>query len=250
VRHTASPPVARASFSRLLLGIAAPLILGTAAQADPITVNYSTSMVITDIGVTGIPVVGYSSLIGATVTTQATTTYGTALNPLPSGVGSVLPLGEIAVTPPPVAYGVTWTSTYNDTPFYLTVTVNSVDGDTHAANPSSFVVEGYLDGTLSMNGPSSLTATFATPGSLPSSFPPGTIGSFSSGGQDTFLAIPSSTTTVSRPDGVPAGLSLAGGVVGEMAAPEPASVVVLALLGLAQGGAIRLRNRRRRDRVA
>jgi hypothetical protein len=55
------------------------------------------------------------------------------LNPLPSGVGSGLPLGEIAITPPPVAQGVQWSATYNDTPFYLTVNVNSVNGDTHVS---------------------------------------------------------------------------------------------------------------------
>ena len=237
-------------FSRALIWMAAILILGTAAQADPINVNYSTSMVITDIGVSGTPLVGYAGVSDATVTTQATTTFGTVLNPPPSGVGSILPLGEIAITPPPTALGMAWSTTYNDTPFYLTVAVSSVTGDSQAANPPSFVVEGYLNGTLSGNGPSSLTATFVRPDSLSSSFPAGTFGSFSSGGYDTFLSIPVSTASVSSPDGVPAGISIAGSLTGEMAAPEPASFVVLALLGLTQVGTVWLRNRRRRCRVA
>jgi hypothetical protein len=46
------------------------------------------------------------------------------------------------------------------------------------------------------------------------------------------------------------GVALVGGVVTEFAAPEPASFVVVALLGLAQVGTARLRNRRRRGLVA
>jgi hypothetical protein len=250
VRHTALQTPKRALSSRALVCITALLTLNAAAQADPININYSTSMVISDIGLSGPAVVGYSGLTGATVDTQATTTFGTVLNPAPSGVGSGLPLGEITITPPPLPYGEELNTTYNDTPFYLTVTVNSVNGDTQAANPSSYVVEGYLNGTILGNGPSSLTATFVTPGSLSSSFPAGTIASFSSSGYDTFLSIPSSTATISSPDGVPGGLSMMGGAVSEMAAPEPASFVVLALLGLAQVGAVRWRNRRRRGLVA
>jgi hypothetical protein len=251
VRHTSLQSPVRALLTRALVCISATLILGTVSHAEPINLDYSTSMVISDIGLNGTPVVGYSGINAATVTTQATTTFGTVLNPPPSGVGSVLPLGEITITPPSVAQGTSWSATYNDTPFYLTVSVNSENGDTHAANPPAFVVEGYLTGALSGNGPSSLTATFVRPESLSSSFPPGTIGSFSSGGYDTFLSIPSSTATISGPNGVPGGLSLAGGLVAEQAAPEPASFVVLALLGLARAGAVRLRSRRReRTRVA
>jgi hypothetical protein len=233
-----------------LLSIASLLLLGTAAQADPISVNYSTSMFISDIGRSGTAVVGYAGVTGATVSTQATTAYGTMLDPLPSGVGSGLPLGMIAITPPPVAQGVQWSTTYNDTPFYLTVKINSVNGDTQAAYPATYVVDGYLTGVLSSNGPSSLTATFVRPDSLSPSFPAGTIASFSAGGYDTFLSIPSGTTTIGAPDGVPAGLSLLGGVVAEYATPEPASLVVLGLLGLAQVGAYRMKNRRRRGLAA
>lgn len=232
--------------SKILLSIASLLLLGTAAQADPLNVNYSTSMVISDIGLSGPAVVGYAGLQGASVSTQASGGYGTVLNPLPSGVGSGLPLGEIAITPPAVAAGMPWTTTYNDTPFYLTVSVNSVDGNTNAAQPSTYVVDGMLNGTLSSNGPSSLTATFFTPSNLPSSFPQGTIASFSSGGQDTFLSIPQGTTTISSPDGVPGGLSLMGGAVSEFATPEPTSWIVLGLLGLGHVGTARFRGRRRR----
>ena len=81
---------------------------------------------------------------------------------------------------------------------------------------------------------------------LASSYPVGTIASFSSGGYETFLSVPSSTTTSSSP-GTNVGLSLLGQVVSEQATPtpEPSSLVVLGLLGLAQFGAYRLRNRRR-----
>jgi hypothetical protein len=233
-----------------VLSLASLIFLGTVAQADPINVNYSTSMFISDIGRSGTAVVGYAGVTGASLSTQAATGFGTVLNPLPSGVGSGLPLGEIAITPPPAAQGVQWSATYNDTPFYLTVNVNSVNGDTHAANPSSYVVDGYLTGSLSGSGPSSLTATFVRPDSVSPSYPAGTIASFSSGGYDTFLSIPYGTTTISSPNGIPAGLSLLGGVVAEYATPEPASLVVLGFLGLAQVGAFRTRSRRRRGLAA
>ncbi len=234
---------------RSLLFLASLLLAGTAAQADPISVNYSTSMVITDIGVSGTPVVGYVGVTNATVKTDASATYGAVLDPAPSGMGSVLPLGEIAITPPSGG-GSHATTTYDHTPFYLTVTVNSVNGDTQAANPRSYMVAGYLSGALASNGPSSLTATFLRPDSLSPSFPAGTIASFHSGGFDTFLSIPDATTSIGRPDGLPAGLSIAGGAVSVHAAPEPASFAVLALLVLAQAGVVGLLNRRRRGRGA
>jgi hypothetical protein len=46
------------------------------------------------------------------------------------------------------------------------------------------------------------------------------------------------------------GVALVGGVVTEFAAPEPASVLVVSLLGLALVGTARLRDRRRRDLIA
>jgi hypothetical protein len=167
------------------LFLASLLIAGTAAQADPISVNYSTSMSISDIGVSGPAVVGYVGVTGATVSTDAAATYGTVLDPLPSGLGSLLPLGEITIARLPG--NPSQTTTYDQTPFYLTVTVNSVNGDTNAADPRSYMVAGYLTSALTNNGPSSLTATFLRPDHLAPSFPMGTIASFQSGGNDTFL---------------------------------------------------------------
>lgn len=239
--HHASPQ----SPGRILLSLASLLLLGASAQADPINLNYSTSMYISDIGRTGTDVLGYAGVSGATVTTDATTGFGSTLNPLPTGMGTGIPLGEIAVSLPTTSGP--WSTTYNDTPFYLTISINSVNGDTNAAMPSTYIVDGFLTGVISSNGPSSLTATFVTPGALSSSFPAGTIASISSGGYDTFLSIPSSTTSIGSPDGPVAGLSLAGLAVGEQAVPtpEPSSLVVLGLLGLAQFGVFRLRARRR-----
>jgi hypothetical protein len=74
--------------------------LGTAARADAININYSTSMVITDIGVSGSPAVGYLGISGTTVDTLATTTIGAVLDPAASGVGSALSLGAFTFTPP------------------------------------------------------------------------------------------------------------------------------------------------------
>ena len=129
MRHASMHPPVRI-LSRLS-AIALLLVLGTAAQADPINVNYSTSMVISDIGVSGSPAVSYQGVTGATVNTLATATYGAVLDPAPSGVGSALSLGAFTFQPPTGG----GTTTYDNTPFYLSVTVNSVNGNAQAANP-------------------------------------------------------------------------------------------------------------------
>ena len=182
--------------------IAFLLVLGTAAQADAINVNvnYSTSMVISDIGVSGAPAVSYQSFTGATVSTLATATYGAVLDPAPSGVGSALSLGAFTFKPNPA--GVT---TYDNTPFYLSVTVNSVNGNTQAANPSTYTLDGFFSGTVTATGAQGFSAIFVTSPSLPHTIPPGTFGSFSSGGYDTFLSIPYTSIGVSNPGGIPAG---------------------------------------------
>jgi hypothetical protein len=246
VRHTALLLPRRTLLliaSLLMAGMA-----GTAAQAAPISVDYSTSMSITDIGVGGPPVVGYVGVTDAKVHTDVAATYGTVLNPLPSGMGSLLPLGEITIGRLPGNPG--QTTTYDHTPFYLTVTVNSLNGETHTANPQSYTVAGYLTGALTNDGPSSLTATFLRPDFQSASIPVGTIASLGSGGFDTFLSLPDGTTTISRPDGIPAGLTLGGVLISVQSAPEPGSFAILALLGLAQAGWIGLRNRPRRGQAA
>jgi hypothetical protein len=233
---------------RIVLSVVPLVLMATTAWADPIGINYSTSMVISDIGVTqgSLSLVPGNMLMNAALTTQAATGFGTTLDPAPSGVGTALPLGNLEVWVPPVGAGYHWTpTTYDNTPFYLTVTVNSLNGNAQAANPSSFTVGGYLNGTLSMNGPSSITATFERPDSVDPRFPQGTIGSFSAGGYDTFLSIPSGTVSSDNPVGA-GGMTLTGEVVAEFSAPEPASWIVLGLLGLAQVGAVRWRGRRRR----
>lgn len=243
MHHDSAHSLKRASFT-----IASVIFLAATARADSISVNYSTSMVISDIGVSGPQVLDYVGINGASVTSQATTTYGSVLDPAPGGSASLMPLGMIAITPTGGASG--WSTTYDHTPFYLSLTVNSVDGDAHAANPSTFMVAGYLTGVLSGNGPSSLTATFERPDSISSKFPRGTIGSISSGGHDTFLSITDSSTGIGSPTGAPAGLALGAAITSEYAAPEPSSWAILGILGAAQVGALRLRSGRRRGRAA
>jgi hypothetical protein len=230
-----------------LFPIAMLLILGTAAQADPININYSTSMVISDIGVSGSPAVNYQGVTGATVNTLATATYGAVLDPAPSGVGSALSLGAFTFHSPTGG----GTTIYDNTPFYLSVTVNSVNGNTQAANPSTYTVDGYLTGTVSATGSSSFTASFVRPDWLAPTFPAGLIGSFSSGGYDTFLSIPSGSIGINDPSGTSTGgVALLGRILTEQAAPEPSSVVVLAMLAVGHVATVRLRNRRGRGRIA
>jgi hypothetical protein len=177
----------------------------------------------------------------------ATATYGAVINPAPPGVGSALSLGAFTFQSPTGG----GTTTYDNTPFYLSVTVNSVNGNTQAANPSTYTVDGYLKGTVSATGSSSFTATFLTPDWMSPTFPAGMIGSFSSGGYDTFLSIPTGSVGINDPSGTSTGgVALLGGVITEQAVPEPSSVVVLALLAVGHVATIRLRNRRGRGRVA
>jgi hypothetical protein len=229
------------------MSMAALALMATTAWADPIRIDYSTSMVISDIGVTqGSLSIAPGNIANATLTTQATTGFGTTLDPAPSGVGSAMPLGGFDSPMIPALAGIQWTpTTYDNTPFYITVTIQSVNGNARAANPASYTVDGYLNGTLSADGPSSITATFIRPDSVDPRFPQGTFASFSTGGYDAFLSLPSGTVSASNPDG-PVSLALGGEAFTEFSTPEPTSMVVLGLLGLAQFGAARWRGRRRR----
>ncbi len=150
---------------------------------------------------------------------------GAVLDPAPSGVGSSLSLGAFTFKPNPA--GVT---TYDNTPFYLSVTVNSVNGNTQAANPSTYILDGFFSGTVTATGArasrrlSSRRLRCLTPS------PRGRSGASALG-----VTIPScrslTSIGVSNPGGIPAGgFSLTGGIVTEYAAPEPASWAVLALL--------------------
>jgi hypothetical protein len=244
VRHASMHPPVRI-LSRFT-AIAMLLVLGTAAQADTINVNYSTSMVISDIGVSGSPAVSYQGVTDATVNTLATATYGAVLDPAPAGVGSALSLGAFTFQPPSGG----GTTTYDDTPFYLSVTVNSVNGNAQAANPSTFIVDGYLNGKVSASGSSSFNVSRLVMDLAYPQFPAGMIGAFTSGGHDTFLTVPF-TAGINDPSGISTGgLALLGGIITEQAAPEPSSVVVLSLLAVGHIATVRLRNRRSRARVA
>ena len=219
--------------------------MSTAAQADPITINYSTSIVISDIGATvGSPGISIQNLTDATVTTQATTAFGTTLNPAPGGVGTVLPLGYLEPTAIPALGGYPTTpTTYDNTPFTVTVTINSVNGNTQAASPASFTAQGFLNGTYSPTGTSNVAATFLGTIGLDPRFPQGLFGSFSSGGYDVFLAIAPGSQGAGSPSGLFSSGPLAADVVVEFATPEPTSLIVAATLGLAHLGLARLRRR-------
>ena len=218
---------------RALSALSILLVLGTVARADPIqeTLNYSTSMTITDIGVTGTPVVGFQGVSGGSVTTTATNPFGTILGPYPNGVGSAMPLGTFTFSPPPGQSP----TVYTDTPFFLTVTVNSVNGDPSAAVPKSFLIEGFLYGTVSSSQTplTTMSASFSRDSPPDGLYPRGVFGSFSSGGVDTILYVPSGGGSVFLHGGIPNGdFDILGVALGELEVPEPASLLLFAFLGL------------------
>lgn len=220
------------------------LLLADHARADSITLNYSTTMSIGDIGVSGPPVIGFVGLQNASDSAAPQPTGQPGEITPDSVVTPLISLGELIVSPPAVS-GSGWSTSYNDTPFYLTVTINSINGSAPAANASSFTVDGYLSGTISSAGTSSVTAALLPPGFPISTYPAGTFGSFPSGDLNVYLTTYSIGTPGNGLITASGQAQVLGGLIAEYATPEPTSWIVFGLLGLAPLAASRLRRDRR-----
>jgi len=126
-----------------LRGLALALLfaawLAPEASANAL-VNYSTSGTIESSGVTGAPVISFSSV-----------TNGGGFS-APSAFG----LGDFVVAGLPDGES----TTYTDTPFHITFTVNQVNGETLTPNESPVTLSGVLNGTVTGPNQSTVVAKF------------------------------------------------------------------------------------------
>jgi hypothetical protein len=225
------------------------LVTGTTSvvKADP-TVTYDTSGAVGTTGITGSNVISFvpitfNSSTGGSSTTPSSNTFDAPSN---------FSLGyfQVGQLDPGV------TTTYNNTPFSLTLHFDSVNGATPTPNATPITISGVLNGTVSGSDVSSVTATFNTPVNTPaagatvnsaSSTPTQLTDTFTAGLYNNTLTVPTgnflivpstsnfgrttmeaSLTSVLSP-AIPAGDS--GG--GSTNTPEPTSV---ALFAMAIGG--------------
>jgi hypothetical protein len=119
----------------MVLGLIAP---ATVAQASPL-VNYSTSGTIDSDGITGTPVISFNSVVSSSFASP-----------------SSFSLGDFQVAPLPDGQ----TATYTNTPFHITLLVNSVDGTEPDPNETPIQVSGVLNGTVTGGNQSHVVATF------------------------------------------------------------------------------------------
>jgi hypothetical protein len=238
MRGTTARPITRLFLSTL----GACFLLGATATAAPIqeTIHYSTSIAIGGLGITGKPVVGFQGVTDGTVTTPTPYTPGMNLNPIPAGYGSDVPIGYFTLTTP--ANGSS--TTYDNTPFSLTFRVNSPSNDPavpilsssgispSSAAPTSFTIDGTLNGTVSSSQPSTLHATFTLYGLADSQYPEGVVGGFQTGPLQNLLTIPFSGSSIPIGTMFDALPELSGVLISTMEVPEPASGVLFALLAL------------------
>jgi hypothetical protein len=111
------------------------------AQADPI-INYSATGNVDNSGITGAgPIINFANITNNSFNSP-----------------SHFSLGDFSVT----ALNAGQSSTYHNTPFEITLVVNSVDGVTPNPNQTPITVTGVLNGTVTGNDQSSVTATYNT----------------------------------------------------------------------------------------
>ena len=111
------------------------------AQADPI-INYSATGNVDNSGITGAgPIINFANITNNTFSSP-----------------SHFSLGDFSVT----ALNSGQSTTYTNTPFEITLVVNSVDGVTPNPNQTPITVTGVLNGTVSGNNQSNVTATYNT----------------------------------------------------------------------------------------
>ncbi|MDR3634634.1 MAG: PEP-CTERM sorting domain-containing protein [Isosphaeraceae bacterium] len=210
----------RRTFALALL-LTACLAPGASASA---LVGYSTSGTIDGTGVTGTPVISFSS-----------TSSGTFNAP------SDFSLGDFHVS----ALADGQATTYTDTPFHITLTVNQVNGAAPEPNQTPVTLSGVLNGTVSGPDQSTVVAKFdptSTPVFLTGSAantlsvfdnPLSLVPSTTNGGQTSAQAFLNNEVSAPPP--------LGGGTE----VPEPASVVLFSTVvgGLALRRRVRSENR-------
>ena len=111
------------------------------AQADPI-INYSATGNVDNSGITGAgPIINFANITNNSFSSP-----------------SHFSLGDFSVT----ALNAGQSTTYTNTPFEITLVVNTVNGTTPSPNQTPITVTGVLNGTVSGNDQSNVTATYNT----------------------------------------------------------------------------------------
>jgi hypothetical protein len=215
--------------------ISAALLLGCVGptRADPLrpTITYDTSMTIGAQGITGTPVVGFQGISGGTVLSPIPTQPGAFADPIPAGYGSDIPLGEFTLTMPPAGT----TTTYRDTPFRMTFTVDSVGG-APGAHPSSFTVQGVLNGTIGNPGASDLKAAYIVLSTGTRFLPDFEAGGFATSRLNFVLTIPDNLSSLEG-----SATPVSGVLVSAESAPEPSTLWIFLALALGPLGWRRFR---------
>jgi hypothetical protein len=132
--------------SKLALALGISLLTGANVSASTL-ITYSTSGAVESGGVTGSgAVISFSSLTDASF-----------ISP------SFFSLGDFQVAALPDGQ----TTTYNNTPFHITVIANEVDGGVPVPNGTPVVINGVLNGTITGKNQSTVRALFNPIGEVP-----------------------------------------------------------------------------------
>lgn len=205
----------RSALTTLGIVLALTTLNGQPVKASTL-IQYTTSGSVDSTGISGVPVVSFVSL---------------DQNQFSSA--SYFSLGNFKVDPLPLGKS----TTYDDTPFQITLTVNQVEGNTPEPNETPIVLSGHLNGTITGGTQSSVQATFDPIGSI----------KFKTGPYSNVLTLPGLTFTL-VPSTTNHGLTTAEAHLSttptEKPVPEPTSIAMflttIAGIGLRQ----RLRGRR------
>lgn len=198
-----------AASSALMISLA----FATVATASPIAsqVTYNAVGQVGIAGTSGSSAIGFDSLWNGSVFAPGYLDLGsfTMVNPNPG-----------------------LTTTYSNTPFWITVSVKTVDGVSPSPNGSPVVLSGVLNGSMFDSGYSNVIATFSSNSSSQQLF--------QLGDYDAFLGNINALPLRITPDNN--GKMRVLGQLSLFPVPEPASVAVFALIGL---GSVRLARRKR-----
>jgi len=128
------------------LAIALTAMAGTSSNVSAATlIQYSTSGAVESTGITGSPVISFKSLTDATFNSP-----------------SFFSLGDFQVAALPTGQS----TTYDHTPFHITLIADKVEGSTPIPNGTPIVVHGELNGTVTNANQSTVRASFDPIGKL------------------------------------------------------------------------------------